>query len=170
MAHRLEFVAELVDPDAFRSLLVDYYRDVLPKFAAVSGQHLSAEEMADDALDDSEALLPPRHRLLLVHDDGGRLVGCGCIKRIRDDAGEMKRMYVRPEAQGHGLGRAIFERRIDEARRMGLAWLYADTVRGNRPMLNLYEKSGFEYIDRYPGNSNPPDFAPFLVYLRKPLS
>lgn len=81
----------------------------------------------------------------------------------------MKRMFVAPAARGTGLGRALFEARITEARAMGLAYLYADTFQGNRPMLNLYEKAGFSYIDRYPENANPVEFAPHLVFLRLTL-
>ena len=40
--------------------------------------------------DTPEELLPPRHRLLLAHTFEGTLVGCGSLRRIRDDAAEMK--------------------------------------------------------------------------------
>ena len=77
----------------------------------------------------------------------------------------MKRMFVRPEAQGQGLGRRLFEMRIAEAKKMGCRVIYADTARGNRSMLSMYEKYGFQYIPRYPENANPPEFEPYLVFL-----
>ena len=48
---------------------------------------------------------------------------------------------------------------------MGCRAVYADTYRGNRPMLNIYERHGFRHIPRYPENANPPEFEPYLVYL-----
>ena len=78
-------------------------------------------------------------------------------------------MYVRPKARGLGLGRLLFEYRVEEARRMGCDTLYADTVKGNAPMLSMYEKFGFSYIPRYPENANGPELEPFLVYLKRAL-
>ncbi|SMX22327.1 GNAT family N-acetyltransferase [Boseongicola aestuarii] len=164
MTHRLEFVEAI--PDGYRDILIAYLTAILPTFEAVSGIKIDAVKMADETLANPSYLLPPANRLLVAYDDTDTLVGCGSLRRIRPDAGEMKRMFVAASARGTGLGRAIFEERIAEARRMGLKWLYADTVKGNRPMINLYEKAGFDYIDRYPENANPPEFAPHLVFLR----
>ncbi len=81
----------------------------------------------------------------------------------------MKRLYVLPDCQGHGLGRRLIEARIDGARAMGLSDLYADTVIGNDDMLRLYDRLGFRHIDRYPENANPPERDPWLVYLHRPV-
>jgi len=167
MTHRLEFVETI--PDGYRDILLAYLTDILPTFEAVSAIKIDPVEMTDTTLADPSHLLPPDNRLVVAYDDSNTLVGCGSIRRIRPDAGEMKRMFVAPSARGTGLGRALFQARIDEARRMGLAYLYADTVKGNRAMLNLYEKAGFDYIDRYPENANPPEFAPHLVFLRRAI-
>ena len=167
MTHRLEFVETI--PDGYRDLLIAYLKGILPTFETVSGIKIDPVEMADETLADPTHLLPPRNRLVVAYDEVNALVGCGSLRRIREDAGEMKRMFVAPSQRGTGLGRALFEERIAEARRMGLKWLYADTVKGNRPMLNLYEKSGFDYIDRYPENANPAEFARHLVFLRLKL-
>lgn len=167
MTHRLEFVETI--PEGYRDILIAYLTGILPAFEAVSGIKIDPIKMADDTLADASHLLPPDNRLLVAFDATDTLIGCGSLRRIRPDAGEMKRMFVAPSARGTGLGRALFEERINEARRMGLEWLFADTVKGNRPMLNLYEKSGFDYIDRYPENANPPEFAPHLVFLRLKL-
>lgn len=167
MSHRLLFVETI--PAGYRDILIAYLTEILPKFESVSGIKIDPVEMADDTLADPAHLLPPDNRLVLAYDASNTLVGCGSLRRIREDAAEMKRMFVAPPARGTGLGRKIFEERINEARRMGLKYLYADTVKGNRPMLNLYEKSGFDYIDRYLENANPAEFAPHLVFLRLKL-
>ena len=141
----------------------------MTRFEALGGPKLDAGDMADDTLNDLGTLLPPRHRLLLVYDVSNTLLGCGSLNRIRDDADEMKRMFVRDAARGTGLGRALFEDIIAKARRMDLKWLYADTIKGNRAMLAMYENHGFDYIDRYPENANLEKFAPYLVFLRLKL-
>lgn len=165
MNYSLSFVSDLPDPDAFHSLMFQYFSVVLPILENAGGPALSPLEMADSAIEHANELLPPKGRLLLATDETGALCGCGTIRMIRPDAGEMKKMFVRPDMQGSGLGRRLFEMRIEEVRKMGCRALYADTVRGNRPMLSMYEKFGFSYIDRYPENANPEEFAPFLVFL-----
>ena len=161
----LRFVDAVPDIPAFRALLVDYYESVRPGIRGAGGPDISARAMAAATILDLDALLPPDNRLLLGWNDEGRLVACGTLRRIRPDAVEMKRLFVRPEAQGTGLGRRVFEMRIAEARAMGCSAIYADTYKGNSRMLSIYEGFGFKRISRYPENANPPDFDPFLVYL-----
>lgn len=164
------FVDHLPDPAAFEALMRQYYTVMGTKLAAAGGPEVLPDDLARDTLAHMDTLLPPYGRTLLAHDSTGHLVGCGVIRKVRDDAAELKRMFVRPEAQGLGLGRCLFEMRLEEARNMGCTVVYADTVKGNRAMLSMYEKLGFDYIPRYPENGNPPEFDPFLVYLSRELS
>ncbi len=161
----LSFVPELTDTRAFEALLLEYYRTVLVSFEAAGGPVLAPEDLVQSSIDHLDEMLPPDGRLALARDNDGRLIGCGALRKIREDAVEMKRMFVHPEAQGQGLGRKLFEIRLDEARQMGCQSVYADTVKGNRPMLSMYERYGFRYIPRYPENANPEEFAPYLVFL-----
>lgn len=161
----LRFVSTLPDPAAFEALMRDYYQIMGEKLVNAGGPRLSAPDMARDTMAHMGDLLPPYGRTLLATLADGALVGCGVIRKIRNDAAELKRMYVRPDAQGMGLGRQLFEMRIAEARSMGCKFVYADTVRGNTAMLSMYEAFGFKYISRYPENANIADLDPYLVYL-----
>jgi GNAT superfamily N-acetyltransferase len=157
------FVSRLPDPAAFEGFLRDYYTLMAKMLASAGGPALSPADLASDTLENIDELLPPNGRTLLVTDDDGALVGCGVIKMVRSDAAELKRLFIRPQARGSGLGRRLFEMRVEEARRMGCRTIYADTVRGNTAMLNMYEKFGFAYIPRYPENANAPELEPFQV-------
>ncbi|WP_299190778.1 GNAT family N-acetyltransferase [uncultured Litoreibacter sp.] len=170
MSLKLEFVSELPDPAAFEALMREYYGVMIDKLVAAGGPRHDASDMARDTMAHLDDLLPPDGRMLLATEPDGTLVGCGVIRKIRADAAELKRMYVRPRAQGEGLGRQLFEMRIAEARAMGCRSLYADTVKGNAAMLSMYEKFGFTYIPRYPENANGPELEPYLVYLEHHLS
>ncbi|MEE4188260.1 MAG: GNAT family N-acetyltransferase [Roseobacter sp.] len=46
-------------------------------------------------------------------------------------------------ARRQGIARRLFEMRIAKARRVGWTKVYADTAKGNRPMLDMYEGFGF---------------------------
>ena len=165
MVFDVSFVSDVTEVAAFKELLLDYYTDVLKAFEAAGGPVLSLQDMVDSSIDHLDEMLPPEGRLALVRSEDGRLIGCGALRRIRQDAVEMKRMFVRPEVQGQGLGRKLFEMRIEEAKKMGCQVIYADTPKVNRSMLSMYEKHGFQYIPRYPENANPPEFEPYLVFL-----
>ena len=169
MTVAFSFVDPLPDPAAFEALMRDYYAVMGAKLVAAGGPRVSPDDLARDTLAHMDTLLPPHGRTLLAHDSAGHLVGCGVIRKVRDDAAELKRMFVRPEAQGLGLGWKLFEMRLEEDRNMGCTVVYADTVKGNRAMLSMYENLGFDYIPRYPENGNPPEFDPYLVYLSREL-
>ena len=165
MAVEFSFASEVTDLAELEELFLEYYTDVL-KVAEAAGLHkLEPQDLVNDSMAHLDEMLPPDGRLLLARNADGRLVGCGTLRRIRPDAVEMKRMFVRQEARGQKVGQRLFEMRIEEARRMGCSAVYADTARGNRPMLSMYERFGFRYIPRYAENANPPDYAPYLVYL-----
>ena len=167
---RLEFVTSPPDLPAFETLMRAYFEIITMMLTDAGGPTYSPEKLAADTVAHLGDLAPPEGRLLLATRDDGALMGCGAIRRIRPDAAEFKRMFVRPEAQGLGLGRRLFEMRIAEARSMGCTKLYADTVKGNAAMLSMYEKFGFSYVPRYPENANIPELEPWLVYLRAGIS
>ncbi len=88
----------------------------------------------------------------------GRPVGCGALRCLREpalvrelgpDVGELKRMYVAPEARGHGIGRALLVRLEDEGRALGLTRLVLETGTRQVEALALYRNAGFTGIPPY---------------------
>jgi len=169
METSFEFVSSLPDPAAFEVMMTEYWHHMSGLLIGAGGPKYTAHDLTADTMANLDYMAPPHGRLLLATASSGELLGCGVIRQVRPDAAEFKRMYVRPKARGLGLGRLLFEYRVEEARRMGCATLYADTVKGNTPMLSMYEKFGFSYIPRYPENANGPELEPFLVYLKRAL-
>ncbi len=169
MSIEISFVSQVTDLAEFEALLLEYYTDVLQIARTAGLPELAPEDMAHSSMEHLADMLPPHGRLALARSQDGELVGCGTLRRIRPNAVEMKRMYVSPAARGNGLGQILFQMRMDEARKMGCRFVYADTAKGNRPMLSMYERGGFHYIERYPENANPVEFEPYLVYLQYDL-
>ena len=88
----------------------------------------------------------------------GRPVGCGALRRLTDASlerelgprvGELKRMYVAPEARGRGVGRALLARLEDEARALGLTRVVLETGTRQAQALALYRRAGFTDIPPY---------------------
>jgi GNAT superfamily N-acetyltransferase len=99
---------------------------------------------------------PPGGAFLVLHD-GERPVACGGVKRLTDDACEIKRMYVVPEARGRGVAGVLLMALEDEARRLGYAIARLDTGRHQPHAQRLYERAGYRPIGNF--NANP--FASF---------
>ncbi len=89
---------------------------------------------------------PPDGALFLAHHDG-HPVGCVALRRIGEGISEMKRLFVRPAARGHGIGRALAEAIIEEAQRIGYKRMRLDTVL--EPAKSLYQSLGFREIPPY---------------------
>ena len=94
----------------------------------------------------------------LIAFRGGVALGCGAVRRIDAVTGELKRMYVTPEARRWGVGQALLDALQAEARRLGLARLVLETGVRQARALSLYERNGFTR------------FVPFGDYVGSPLS
>ena len=167
MDYRIASVTEVDDKPAFEELLTEYYSIVFHKLALVGGYaKMEPNEMASSVMAKTQAFLPPTGRLVLAYSAQNRLVGCGTLQQARSDAGELKRLYVRPEAAGNRLGRALVDARMEAAREMGWRTLLLNTVKGNQDMLRIYENLGFRFIDRYPECSDPIELTDYFDYMQ----
>jgi putative acetyltransferase len=92
---------------------------------------------------------PPDGRLPLVEYDG-HLAGCVALHKLEESICEMKRLYLRPAFRGKGLGRAIADRIIEEARQMGYQRMRLDTVEPvMKDAVAMYRRIGFREIAPY---------------------
>lgn len=102
---------------------------------------------------------PPSGRLLLAELwDGnvGRVAGAIALRDLGDGVCEMKRLYVREFARGHGAGRALTQRLLAEARATGYRAMRLDTLPSMMASANaLYESLGFRDIAAYYANPVP---------------
>ncbi len=95
---------------------------------------------------------PPKGRLLLAEYEG-QLAGCVALRELAAAICEMKRLYLRPAFRGKGLGRAVAEHLIAEARKIGYTHMRLDTV---EPVMQdavaMYRRLGFREIPPYREN------------------
>jgi putative acetyltransferase len=95
---------------------------------------------------------PPDGRLLLAEYDG-QLAGCVALHKLEPDTCEMKRLYLRAKFRGKGLGRALAETIIAEARAIGYRRMRLDTVEPvMKDAVAMYRRLGFNEIPPYRAN------------------
>ena len=96
--------------------------------------------------------VPPNGRLLLAEYEG-ELAGCVALRRLDDEACEMKRLYLRSKFRGKGLGRMLAEGLIAEARTIGYQRMRLDTVEPvMKTAVAMYREMGFHEITPYREN------------------
>jgi putative acetyltransferase len=98
---------------------------------------------------------PPDGRLLLAEYDGA-LAGCVALHKLEPHVCEMKRLFLRPQFRGKGVGLALAGTIIWEARAIGYRRMRLDTV---EPVMQaavaMYRRLGFTEIAAYRPNPIP---------------
>jgi ribosomal protein S18 acetylase RimI-like enzyme len=130
---------------------LDQVRALLREYAGALPFALDFQGFEDELATLPGAYAPPRGALLAARD-GDRLAGCVALRPIDDETCEMKRLYVRPEQRGSGLGRRLVEAIVDAARERGYRRMRLDTTPGMEAAQALYEELGFREIAPYAHN------------------
>ena len=136
--------------------------DVMALIAALDGLMASLYPAESNHLLDVAALSDPAVTFLVVRDDR-EAVGCGALLRDPRGWGEVKRMYVRPDQRGRGVGRRMLAELEKIAREARMPLLRLETGIHNREALALYRRAGF--IERGPFGDYAPD--PLSVFMEK---
>lgn len=82
----------------------------------------------------------------------GEPVACGALIPDAQGIAEIKRMWVKPEARGHGIARRLLAELEARARALGCAYLRLDTNRSLPEAQKLYRTAGYAAIERYSEN------------------
>ncbi len=102
---------------------------------------------------------PPEGCILLA-EESGCFAGCVALRPLEDKICEMKRLYVRSDYRGRGIGRMLAGSVIDRARAIGYEKMRLDTIATMNEARRLYYSLDFRNINAY--RYNPVDDASYM--------
>lgn len=116
------------------------------------------------------SLLTGRGRLVLA-TVGGVPAGVGALKPVDAAVAEVKRMFVQPAARGTGVGRAVLERLLADARSEDFHTVQLETFTFMQPALALYRSLGFVDGEAFEGSETAAvGLRDRTCYLRRDLT
>lgn len=124
-------------------------------YAAMLDVDLCLQGFAEELAKLPAPYAPPGGVILLARSDEGAALGVIALKPLAPGVGEIKRLYVQPQARGLGLGKALAAAVIEEARRIGYRELKLDTVPRLKEAIALYRRLGFVPIPPYGSHPYP---------------
>jgi ribosomal protein S18 acetylase RimI-like enzyme len=131
-------------PDA-QHCLAQYFGELTSRFKG------GFDRKADGAAAVAD-FVPPTGCLLIAHLYG-KPVGCGALRTFDRGLGEIKRLWISPNARGLGLGRRLLEELERTAREHMMHAVRLDTNESLHEAIRLYRTSGYHEIERF--NDNP---------------
>jgi GNAT superfamily N-acetyltransferase len=156
------------DLEHVRELFLEYLHWANERLNTEYGIDFDVTSMVEDDMAHLEIFSPPDGRLLLAME-GKNAAGLICMRRIRADTGEIKRMYVRPDFRGRGIGRRLVDSLILEAREIGYPRLRLDSTRFMAEAHALYRSAGFVEIGEYPESEIPEEYRAHWVFMELKL-
>lgn len=91
----------------------------------------------------------PNGAVCIAYNEKEQPIGCFGIRRFENDICELKRMYLKKEARGLGIGKVILEKSLTVGKELGYKRMRLDTLPTMNAAIGLYEKIGFYEIEPY---------------------
>ncbi|MBC7919341.1 MAG: GNAT family N-acetyltransferase [Rhodoferax sp.] len=144
--------SDIVVRPAHSSADLDGVRVLFREYAESLGVDLCFQNFETELRGLPGEYAPPYGALLIALVDGA-LAGCCAVRPLHSvdyvNASEMKRLYVRPQFRGLGLGRQLSEAILDSAQTAGFDCILLDTLDDMEAARALYQELGFAEIPPY---------------------
>ena len=166
---RIDLVTDLSEVPGWIDMKRDYLRFAVSRHKEATGQEIDPEEQLSHTVARIDDFLGSDGRFIVARNPEGDLIGMVLLHRLANGKGEVKRLFVRPQARRMGLAKRLMDKLESEAREMGLSALYLDTSSGLKEAIAFYAGLGFEEAPFDPASVQDPDIARHLVIMEKSL-
>ena len=145
-----------------QSLVIALARDLDIRYGDEDEAYLLEVEPAE---------MSPPFGIFVVARIDGDAVGCGGLRPLpgRPGSGEVKRMYVTPQARGAGVGRALLAALEARGAELGFRILRLETGDAQPEAVSLYESEGWSRIASYGRYADSPSSICFAKELSSEL-
>ena len=126
----------------------------------------NVQKYAENSVAELEFYVPPDGICYLIQMSG-KIAGMGAIRKLHEEIGEIKRMYIRPEFRGNGLGRELLQQLLKDSKELGFSTIRLDTVRFMIMAQNLYRSAGFIEREEYPESEIPSHLRHMWLFFEK---
>lgn len=133
---------------------IDMIKLLFGEYTSMLGVDLGFQNYDDELQNLPGGYALPHGRLYIAHYDD-QLAGCIALRPIDNNCCEMKRLFVRPTFRGQGIGKALAEKVISDAKEMEYQAMLLDTITSLSSSIALYKKLGFYEIEPYRFNPLP---------------
>ena len=121
---------------------------LIEEYVTALGIDLCFQNFSEEIAGLAKIYGPPRGCLLLAQNNK-EFAGCVAVRSQEMTVCEMKRLYVRPQYRGTGLGRRLAEAVIGRAQELGYSRMVLDTLPSMTEAQFLYDSIGFREVDGY---------------------
>lgn len=157
--------ATSLDDDAVLQLMTEYMTWALATFERTYGFAMAME--AEHTTSSLDTFRRPAGLLALAEVDGSP-AGVAALRVLDDGVVEIKRMFVRPEHRGAGLGAEMLDWLIERSRDdLGARTVRLDSNRFMEDAHRLYESRGFAERPAYAGSEIPADLQPLWRFFER---
>jgi ribosomal protein S18 acetylase RimI-like enzyme len=128
---------------------IEQARMLFREYEAWFGLKLCFQNFDEEVAELPGKYAPPDGRLYLALADG-KLAGCIALRKLEEKICEMKRLFMREDFRGLGIGKILIEKLIEEAQTIGYEKMRLDTFPPKMSKaVSLYESYGFYKIKPY---------------------
>lgn len=119
------------------------------EYASQIGVDLEFQHFSKELETIEEHYSRPNGVLILARNRESAPLGCFAIRALKSSICELKRMYVREEFRGLGLGKQMLVKSIEIGKKLGYKKMRLDTLPTMGSAIALYQKMGFCQIEAY---------------------
>jgi ribosomal protein S18 acetylase RimI-like enzyme len=123
-------------------------------------------EYVDEHLEDLTSLKPPDGIIYFLTVEGD-VVGMGALRKLSDETGEIKRMYIRSPYRGRGYGKQMLDKLLEAGREFGCSSFLLETAKFCTAAQHIYKSAGFRERREYPESEVPATFRPYWLFMEK---
>lgn len=123
--------------------------DLFQEYATQLGVDLEFQNFREETHNIETQYSRPDGALFIADNDLKKVMGCFGVRSLEQSICELKRMYLRKEARGMGIGKQLLIKSLEVGKELGFKKMRLDTLPTMESAIGLYIKMGFCEIDPY---------------------